>query len=318
MKKRRAWLIVGFFVSILASSSLGRGAEKLRFATAFKGPQFDLPALAAEEKGFWKQNGLEVQWFSMEGGSPTFQAMVAGSVDMGVATPTSHIQAAARGIPTIVVADLGFVEDWSIWVRPEGPIKEPKDLKGGKVGTSRFGGQAYANAIILLKGMGIEKEVRLVAVGGLSARLAALRAGIIDGFAVGSTAAAPLKVQGFVRGLGSLKDILPKEWSDLTVSAHKDFLARRPELVKRSIKAFVEATDYVKKDQEWTLEKLKTFSRYSEAAAKEIYSILFYSKDGRIDKKMIENVRAFLIEYDIIAKEKAPLVEFLYTNQFVS
>ena len=38
-------------------------AEKMRFGTSVKGnPFYELPAIAAEEQGLWKQNGLEVTW----------------------------------------------------------------------------------------------------------------------------------------------------------------------------------------------------------------------------------------------------------------
>jgi len=43
-------------------------ADKLRFATTVKThPILVMPVLAAEEKGFWKQNGLEAEWVPFEG-----------------------------------------------------------------------------------------------------------------------------------------------------------------------------------------------------------------------------------------------------------
>lgn len=307
-----------FLVSILAFGlDASFSAEKIRFATSFKGPHFDLLVLAAEEKGFFKHEGLEAQWFSMEGGSPTIQALAAGSVDSGVSTPTTMIQGAARGVATVMVADLGLTEDWRLWVKADGPVKQPGDLKGSKVGTSRFGGQAYANARVLLKGLGLEKDVRLVAAGGLAHRVAALKTGAIDAFALGEIAATSLKVRGEIRGLGSLRAYLPKEWSDMILFAHKEVGAKTPEGVKKTIKAILMAADSIQSDSRWSLEKLKSFSRYTEAEAKEVLPLLRYGKGGRIDKKTIENVRDFLIEYNIVKKEATPVAEELFTNRYL-
>src|SRR3972149_3887776 len=153
----RSFIMILMVVSAIAQTRIPVLADlKLRFATAFKGPEYDMTALAAEEKGLWKRYGLETEWFSMKGGGPTFQALAAGSIDMGTTQAVSTIQAVARGLSALVVADIGYIEDWKVWVRSDSPVKKPADLKGGKVGTSRFGGAAHAFTLVFLRGVGLE------------------------------------------------------------------------------------------------------------------------------------------------------------------
>ncbi|MEE8449891.1 MAG: hypothetical protein V3S39_09705 [Thermodesulfobacteriota bacterium] len=42
------------------------------------------------------------------------------------------------------------------------------------------------------------------------------------------------------------------------------------------------------------------------------------TKDGKIERKAVENVRSFLIEHGIVTKDKTLPVDELYTNQFTS
>ena len=314
----RSFLLVLVVLSIVVpTSSSTLAAEKLRYATAFKGPEYDMTALAAEERGFWKRYGLETKWFSMKGGSPTFQALAAGAIDMGTTQAITTIQAASRGLPAVVVADMGYVEDWKMWVRRDSPVKKPRDLKGGKVGTSRFGGAAHAFTLAFLRGLGLEKDVKIVAVGGLSSRIAALRSGAIDGFLLTLPPLANLKAKGEIRGLGSLRANLPRKWMGMVLFAGRKVVQEKPRIVSAGVKAILAAADFVERNPEWTLAKLKSYSRFSEEAVKEVYATLRFSKDGKIDPEALKNAIDFLLEYRIVRKEKAPALENIYTNQFV-
>ena len=54
---------------LLSINSRGMAAYKLRLGTALKvGVYYNLVVMAGEEKGFWKQNGLEVEWIPFRHG----------------------------------------------------------------------------------------------------------------------------------------------------------------------------------------------------------------------------------------------------------
>ncbi|MEE8448023.1 MAG: ABC transporter substrate-binding protein [Thermodesulfobacteriota bacterium] len=306
-----------FILTIASSPSPSEGAQRLRFATSFRGPHFEILALAAEEKGFWQRNGLEVEWFSMQGGSRTMRALAARAFDMGITTPTTVIQAVSRRVPALIVADLKLRENWRVWVSATGPVKGPADLRGAKIGISRFGGTAYANAKVLVKGLGLEKEVQFVAVGGLSRRIAALKTAAIDAFPLGEIAATSLKIKGEVRGIGSLRRYQPRKWSDLVVFTHRKFSSANPETIARAIKAIFESTDYIWKNSSWTLARLESHSKLSPKAAKAVFKLLNYGLNGNIDRQMIENVAKFLLDYEIVPKDSLPPIDQLYSNRYI-
>lgn len=204
-----------------------------------------------------------------------------------------------------------------VWVPAKSPFKGPKDLKGAKIGIIRFGslGEAYTRTV--LTSLGLQKEVRVVAAGGAPQLMAALKAGVVDGAVSSLLSMAPLKYKGELREIVSVRDFLPKEWSELALIAHKSFLATNPEVVRRVVKAVLEATDFVSKNRTWALEKMVSFSGFSPEASQELYdSQLLYSKDGKIERKSLETIRKFLLEHKLITEEKAAPLDQLYTKEF--
>src|SRR3972149_2479652 len=80
-------------------------AEVLRFGTPVKGaPRFDMVVLAAEERGFWKENGLEVNWFPFRGSTEMVKAVAGGAIDAGEGDAVSLLLDVARGVPLLLVA----------------------------------------------------------------------------------------------------------------------------------------------------------------------------------------------------------------------
>jgi NitT/TauT family transport system substrate-binding protein len=126
---------------------------------------YDLPLIVAEEKGLWKEKGVNVEWLSFKGSSAMYRAMAAKSVDMSISMGASAIQAASRGVRVVIVADLGAQLDFEVWVKGDGPIKKPADLKGDKIGIGRRGGSSFALARFILNALKMEKDVQLVSVG---------------------------------------------------------------------------------------------------------------------------------------------------------
>lgn len=292
-------------------------ADKLNFGTPIKGSAlYDLPLLAAEERGFWKQNDLQVEWFPFEAGAALHRAVAAVSVNIGMTGPLSIIQAVAAGVPEVIVADMRAREDMYFWVRSDSKIKSPKDLKGARVGVARFGGVAHAYGRVVAKLLGLEKDIKFVAIGGRAQQIAALKAGIDDAEIFSLIAFAPLKVTGEVREVVMVRDYLPKEWTDVVVFGRRDLTEKSPELVRRAVKAIVQAGDYVAKNPDWAKEKMKVSLGHAPEVAKLVYSELQYGKDGRISLTGLQNIVNFLIEYGIVPKEKMPSLDKLHTTAF--
>lgn len=304
------------FLLIIIFAGPLKAEEKVRFGSLKDSVQHFLPVMAAEEKGFWKENGLEVEWVTFGSGAPAMRALAAKALDLASTAAATHIQAVMGGVPIVIVAQLYLTEDFFFWARADNPIKAAKELTGGKIGVGRYGSNEHANGRLVMRALRMEKEVKFVATGGIRESMAMLRAGLIDAAILRFNTVAELKVKGEIKELVRVADYLPAEWINTVLSARNDFVKARPAAASRVIKALLQAYAFIRADPKWTMEKLRARQGYSDQAAQLVYRSMEFSPDGKVNKKGLENVRHFLIDYGIIKEEKAPRAEELYTPQF--
>jgi NitT/TauT family transport system substrate-binding protein len=138
----------------------------------------------AFEKGIFKDNGLEVDLQSINGGSQTSAALISGNIQIGQFGGSEALSANAGGADVVIVANLAPVYPYKLYVQKG--IKTIADLKTknprARVGVSNAGGSSDIATRSALKAAGIdpEKDVDIVAVGSHANRTAALLAGTID------------------------------------------------------------------------------------------------------------------------------------------
>ncbi len=91
-------------------------AEKLKYGTAVKmnHPMY-LPLFAAEENGFWAQNGLQVEWLPFRRPALFHKTLAAGFLNIGTAPTTSIMLSVTRGVPGVMVAEILPLMEFFIW-----------------------------------------------------------------------------------------------------------------------------------------------------------------------------------------------------------
>lgn len=316
--RRSRWTIISMalLTTFLAASS--QAAERINFGVAFKwNPHYTLPALAALDKGLWKEIGLEVEYAPLDGAIILQRAVVTGAIDVAIDGLTGQTQAMAAGVPSVVVADPGITSEFYFWVRSDSPLRSPKDVKGAKIGVTRFGGDSHAYGRAVVKALGVdEKDVKFVAMGGGGAQIAGLRSGTIDITTLSNFTMLAVKLKGEARELVKADDYLPKGLAAQILLARREFLEKKPELVKRAVKGFLKGAEFVLKNPEWAIKKMVDDVKYPQEVAKAAFPLLSYDPKGRVDESKINNVVAFLIEYGIVSKEKAPPLEKIYARGF--
>ncbi len=314
-------LIPAVLIAILASQfcwEQARAAEKLKYAVSFKeGVSQSLPVGIALEQGLWKKQGLEVEYIPFKGGSKMFQAMAGGHIDIATDSSPHLIQGASRGVPVIMVAAVQTGSHWSIWVLPGGAVKRPEDLKGKKLGISRRGGTSHAFAQVAIKSLGLEKEVKIIAVGGARARMAALKTGVIDAFPQALASAASMAEKGEIERLMDLGKRLPQPWIDQVIVARNEFIRTKPETTRKGIRGLLQAIAFLRANHEYAVKKVMSLKRYNRAAAELALKGVVYSDTPVIKRAAVANVRSFLIEYGLIKAEEALPVDKIFTNRLV-
>lgn len=313
------FVLFGFAFYLFFPFAPSWSAEKLKFGASVKVPNYELPLLAADEKGIWKENGLEVESLFFSGGGPFGQALAARAIKMGYTAGATTFLGLAGGLPTVIVSDLGQ-QSLSIWVAPKSAMKNPKDLAGARIGMSSLGSMPHAYGMAVAKALGLQGKIRFVAVGGIPARMAGLKAGAIDGHISPLESMAGFQQKGELRELVRIRDYIPPDSVDNVMVAHKEVIGKEPATVAKVVRAGLQTLRFLRDNPAWATQKLALITGHSEEVARLVYEEMMriYTRDGKISPKALENLRDFLIEYKIIAPEKAPRLEETYTGQFLS
>ncbi|MBV8746713.1 MAG: ABC transporter substrate-binding protein [Xanthobacteraceae bacterium] len=94
-------------------------------------------AMVAATEGIFQKHGLDATYTLITINPSIPPALLAGSLQIGIPTPTTFLQAVDGGLDLVVIAGVANnskENPLQIVVRRDSPIKEPKDLAGKKFG----------------------------------------------------------------------------------------------------------------------------------------------------------------------------------------
>lgn len=120
------------------------------------------PIIIAEEKGYFKDAGLDVEVIAPADPSDPPKLVAAGRAELAISyQPQLHLQV-AEGLPLVRVGTLVATPLNCLLVLEDGPVKSIADLRGGKVGFSVAGvEEALLTTILERNGVGLD-EIDLV------------------------------------------------------------------------------------------------------------------------------------------------------------
>jgi NitT/TauT family transport system substrate-binding protein len=257
--------------------ALGQNLERAIMAVPGIGLS-QLPAFVAQDKGFYKQERLEVLMVVMDGTIAT-RAMIGGDIDYNLAL-ASGVSALLNGAPVKVVMGMTTRGTQSFVVKPE--IVSAADLKGKIVGVSGFGGSTHHGALFVLEHLGVDpKDVAILNVGNSSLRLAALRFKKIDATILDTAFLRKAEELGFKR-LVSLADLGEIPSTGLVVTATK--LKKQPEQIRRVVRATLKGTNYFKENRGEMVSFIAKKLSVETKEAEELHElgVKVFSNSGRI------------------------------------
>lgn len=189
--------------------------------------------------GLYSSKGLDVVWTGAQGATPSMQAAVAGSVDVGVGgTSSAFVVAASAPNARIIRVDAANV--WNISVPSSSAVRGIDALKGRKIGVQSLSaaGYLFARGMVTAAGLDPDKDVSWVPVGVGATVAAAFRNNEIDAYGAnyGITEQFSRFVPGGMRFLPSAFDNLPNGFA--VVTSAETIRTKRAELV-----AFLKAYD---------------------------------------------------------------------------
>jgi NitT/TauT family transport system substrate-binding protein len=135
---QRIWTLAIAMTAFLASPG-GASAEKLVLQAAFPVPSLSLaPVYIAEQAGFFKEEGLEVEIRFSSGGPQATQITASGGADLALVTIEPAIQGYEKGIRGKAFYRYYTRLPFFSAVPADSPIKAAADLAGKKIGVSNM------------------------------------------------------------------------------------------------------------------------------------------------------------------------------------
>ncbi|MFB3164649.1 ABC transporter substrate-binding protein [Neobacillus sp. 179-J 1A1 HS] len=228
--------------------------------------------LVSEEKEFFKNEGLEVDFIPGAGGGDAIKNILSGKADIAFTDPGSLYFALNQGEKLKVIYNIYPQNVFNVVSLKESNITKPEDLKGKKIGVYSLSSGTRQNLLVLLNQAGLtEKDVTIVETGLLN--FAPLMQGQVDATAATDTGL----VTAAEKGLADVNVLEVKDYlnipSDIFVVTEKTYNEKK-DMLKKFVKSYQTST-------EWMI------SQPEEAAALAVKHAI----DGKDEKHNLEIIK---------------------------
>jgi ABC-type nitrate/sulfonate/bicarbonate transport system substrate-binding protein len=239
--------------SIFAASANAQ-ATKVTIGKVIGGDGFHVPTYIAMDKGYFKQEGLDVSFIEMNAKAQV-NAVLSGNLDCAP-IPSGGAQAALSGAPIEYIVGESLKSQWTLTTSNE--IKTVADIKGKTLGLGRPGSADYDEVPAVLSrffNIQLDKDYKVISFQGEPDRIAALLNGQIQGAALSIPHAAQAIATGELKILFRTGDYIPRAGG--TIWCMKSFVEKNPETVKKIIRAIAKAVTYFRTNKDGSIPVLK-------------------------------------------------------------
>jgi NitT/TauT family transport system substrate-binding protein len=322
--------------ALLAALSLAAGAQapekkKVTIAVGGKSLFYYLPLTVAERKGFFKEEGLEVEIPDFPGGARALQALVGGSADLVSGAYEHTINMAAKKQPIKAVVLQARYSSIVLLLPKDkaAKYKSPRDLKGMKVGVTAPGSSTNMFVNNLLAKDGLKPtDISVVGVGAGAGAVAAMEKGELDAMSNLDPVITQLESTGkYVAVADSrtekgMKEIYGGDYMASVIYATDEFVKKNPNTVQAVVNAMVRADKWIAKATPQEIVDLMppeykagNPSLYKEGLLK---NMIGYSENGAMSMKAAENVYKVLRQFEPSVQAAGKIdLNSTFDNRFV-
>jgi NitT/TauT family transport system substrate-binding protein len=140
-------IVLSLFAVSSAVCSSAPAAEPIRIAYSSVNPHA-LLVWIAEKRGLYAKHGLSSTLVYVPGGSVAIQALVSGDIDLAQLTGPPGVIANMKGADVVYIAMTDDKMGYQLVTRQD--VKKPAELKGKRLGISRFGSSSDFSTKVLL------------------------------------------------------------------------------------------------------------------------------------------------------------------------
>jgi NitT/TauT family transport system substrate-binding protein len=316
-------------VAALALPAGTTAAEKVTVGIGGVALMVYLPTMLAKAKGFFAEEGLDVEVLDIKGGgAQAASALIGGSVDFSANAIDHAIKAKVQGKNLIAVHSHVRLPMMALVVASKyrGTIKSVADLKGRPLGVTSPGSQTHMILGYLLVKHGVKPEdVKIVGAGGNTMPLAIEKDTVHAGMLIDPFFTVFAKQnKGFVLvDLFTTKgttEVMGGEVQGTTFLTRPDVVEKRPAVVQKTVNALVKANKVIVASSGAEMAKLLPAELAGDPS---IYAESFehakeaFPPDSLITRDGVARVIETMRTFGAVPADMKMAPESLYDNRFV-
>ena len=305
-------------LAILALPVAASAATTLTVGKAVASASVMLPVNLGVEFGIFKKHGLEMKIADFTGGSKLFQAMTAGSVDIGVADGTGMVFT-AKGAPFIAVCeDEAKMFPSGVAVPWDSPIHTLDELKGKRIGISSAGSFTdwLADQLARERGWGPNGITKVAIGNGMASGVAAFRTHTIDADIIPTAAIFEMAEKHQARLVADVADFTDNLAAG-SIFATKQVVADHPDAIRAFLAGWLETVEFMRKHKDETVEAESKLTGFSPSVMAKDYDLIMpsFNKGCAFDATSLANLKRSFVEQKLLSE--APDMSKLYTDAFM-
>lgn len=223
--------------------------------------EFWLPVYLAYQLGYFKDEGLDVQFVTFKDGPIAFQGMHAGDSQFCLLSSEPVLRAYDQGKESKII--LSTLKNKPYMFVAKKNIKSMKDLKGKVIFAGMPGSAPYSFVQSLLRSAGLDPDKDVTwANMEYGASLGALEKGTVDGIFLRSTAKNEAKRIGATILVDMTDPVQHKKlygsdkYESTIATVTKDYAEKNPEIVQKFVNAVVKAIIWTSKNSDEDVAKM--------------------------------------------------------------
>lgn len=248
---RNRWAGLAAGIALLVTLQAASAEDTVRLAIGQRGNWDTSVSEIGQRAGIFKKHGLVLEMVYTNGAGETQQAVISGSVDIGIAAGVMGVLSAySKGAPVRVIsAETTGAGDLYWYVKADSSIKSLKDTNGKTLAYSTNGSSTHGVVTAFIKENNL--TAKPTAMGGPAANITAVMSGQIDvGWAAPPFGLDQLDAKQ-IRIVATGNDA--KAFRGQTVRlniVNANYLKAHPDVVSRYMKAYRETVDFMYKNPE--------------------------------------------------------------------
>jgi NitT/TauT family transport system substrate-binding protein len=267
--------------------------------------------------GIFARHGFEIETVTLSGGAKLHQAMIAGSLDIGLGSGPDLSFVAQGATEKGVAAMAGPPLNMAVVVRPDGPTSVAA-LKGKRIGITTIGSLTswLAGELSRRQGWAGDDALKPVALGNFQGTTAGLLAKNVDVIVGNSEGSMIFEKAGRARILMNFGPIVPKFLTHV-IFATDVMMAQRPDSIRRFLSGWFETIAWMKQNRDEAIRLSRIVTELPQDIAEEAYDdgIAIFLDDGHFDPESVEVIKRAIVETGALGT--LPSNDKLFTEAFL-